>query len=241
MRAADQTEYIVQSIREGASMYEEDARQFLADHDEAVRVAALNDALTVLRGWQGEISEWRAPGLEFAIGVLLSVRDDYDPDCEPAFFQTGRTYRHMVTGSTIRVLAIDPHPVTGVIHAIGWLHSPASSPLVGRLNGLDWESGDWADITEVREKSSPTRADATPDFYQPGHVYSYPRYADGYDWKFRVDTITTHPETGERIALGWRYWQGQWGEYAYGEDDWDIHNCDPAGDLIATPVEEVAS
>lgn len=118
---------------------------------DAVRIEDLNDALTVLRGWQGEISELRAPGLEFAIGVLLAVRDDHNPratDAEPAFFQTGRTYRHTQTGSTIRVLAIDPHPVTGVIHAIGWLHNPASSPLVGRLNGLDWESGDWTDVTE---------------------------------------------------------------------------------------------
>ena len=84
-------------------------------------------------------------------------------------------------------------------------------------------------------------SDVLPDFYEPGYVYSYPRYADGYDWKFRCDAITTHPEDGERTALGWRHFRGEWGEYAYGEDDWDIHNCDPAGDLIATPVEEVAS
>lgn len=208
---------------------------------DAVRVEDLNEGIDRLRQWAARVGEEMAPGVNFAIGVLLAVRDrDRASKAEATFFEVGRTYRHTQTGSTIRVLAIDPHPVTGVIHAIGWLHNPASSPLVGRLNGLDWESGDWADATEVWEKSSPTRADATPDFYQPGHVYSYPRYADGYDWKFRVDTITTHPETGERIALGWRYWQGQWGEYAYGEDDWDIHNCDPAGDLIATPVEEVA-
>lgn len=82
---------------------------------------------------------------------------------------------------------------------------------------------------------------AAPDFYQSGYVYSYPRYADGYDWKFRVDAITAHPEDGERVALGWRYWKGEWEPYAYDEDSWDIHNCDPAGALIATPVEEVAS
>lgn len=93
---------------------------------------------------------------------------------------------------------------------------------------------------EIQERDR-VKTGTVPDFYQPGYVYSYPRYADGHDWKFRVDAITTHPENGERTALGWRFHKGQWGEYAYGEDDWDIHNCDPAGALIATPVEGVAS
>ncbi len=54
------------------------------------------------------------------------------------------------------------------------------------------------------------------DFYEPGHTYSDPN-----GWKFRVDTITTHPDDGERTALGWRYWTG-WEPYAYGEDDWEV-------------------
>lgn len=45
MRPADQTEYIVQAIREGASMYEEDARKFLAGHDAHVTAAAVSAAL----------------------------------------------------------------------------------------------------------------------------------------------------------------------------------------------------
>lgn len=80
-----------------------------------------------------------------------------------------------------------------------------------------------------------------PDFYQPRYVYSYPRYADGHNWKFRCDAITTHPDDGARVALGWRHWQGEWTECAYDEGDWDVHNCDPAGNLIATSDEEVAS
>lgn len=83
--------------------------------------------------------------------------------------------------------------------------------------------------------------ETTPDFYQAGYVYSYPRYADGYDWKFRVDVITTHPDNGERAALGWRHFNGEWEPYKYGEGDWYVHNCDPAGDLLAEPVEQATS
>ncbi|MFI2426560.1 hypothetical protein ACH5A7_21100 [Streptomyces sp. NPDC018955] len=59
------------------------------------------------------------------------------------------------------------------------------------------------------------------DFFQPGHTYTH--VDDGTDWKFRVDTVTTHPEDGERTALGWRHFRGTWEPYAYGEDDYEIH------------------
>lgn len=59
------------------------------------------------------------------------------------------------------------------------------------------------------------------DFFEPGHTYT--DTSSKYDWQFRCDTVTTHPEDGERTALGWRFFRGQWTEYAYGEDDWDIH------------------
>ena len=62
---------------------------------------------------------------------------------------------------------------------------------------------------------------AAPDFYQVGHTYTH--VDDGTDWAFRVDAITAHPEDGERTALGWRHFRGEWTEYAYGEDDWDVH------------------
>lgn len=59
------------------------------------------------------------------------------------------------------------------------------------------------------------------DFFEPGHTYTH--VDDGTDWKFRVDHITTHPEDGERTALGWRHFRGEWEPYAYGEDDFDVH------------------
>lgn len=79
------------------------------------------------------------------------------------------------------------------------------------------------------------------EFYRPGHLYSYPVYADGYDWKFRVDAVVEHPEDGERTALGWRFWQGQWEPIAYGEDDWDVQSHDPAGSFVVQSFEVAAA
>lgn len=59
--------------------------------------------------------------------------------------------------------------------------------------------------------------ESTPDFFQIGHTYS-----GSHGWQFRVDTITTHPDDGERTALGWRFFNSQWEPYAYGPDDWEI-------------------
>ncbi|WP_406143694.1 hypothetical protein [Streptomyces anulatus] len=60
------------------------------------------------------------------------------------------------------------------------------------------------------------------DFFQPGHTYA-DRDPDLYDWRFRCDMVTTHPEDGGRIALGWRHSKGEWGPIAYGEGDYDLH------------------
>lgn len=50
---------------------------------------------------------------------------------------------------------------------------------------------------EVEEKSSPAGADATPEFFQPGHTYRSGRTI------FLCEAVSTHPATGERRALGW--------------------------------------
>jgi hypothetical protein len=71
------------------------------------------------------------------------------------------------------------------------------------------------------EKATAEAATATPDFFQPGHTYA--EVGDTTDWKFRCDYVTAHPEDGERTALGWRHFRGEWEPYAYGEDDWEIH------------------
>ncbi|MEV5449981.1 hypothetical protein [Streptomyces sp. NPDC052535] len=61
-----------------------------------------------------------------------------------------------------------------------------------------------APLSEAREKwSRPAGeygwlcADCAADFFQPGHTYRHSA------WSFRCDALTTHPDTGERVALGW--------------------------------------
>ncbi|MFJ5151445.1 hypothetical protein ACIQCF_07625 [Streptomyces sp. NPDC088353] len=108
------------------------------------------------------------------------------------------TYRQLV-----RTLRADVRPDDADVNQVRErLHQHAAADIVAR--------------EEAKGKSTADSGDATPDFFRPGHTYSDPN-----GWKFRVDTITTHPEDGERTALGWRYWTG-WEPYAYGEGDWEI-------------------
>ncbi|MET9098334.1 hypothetical protein [Streptomyces antibioticus] len=67
----------------------------------------------------------------------------------------------------------------------------------------------------LNEKSSPAGAGATPEFFQPNHLYAYDR------WRFACATVTAHPATGERTALGWiRVSNGGWTTYAYSAAEW---------------------
>lgn len=66
-------------------------------------------------------------------------------------------------------------------------------------------------------------------FFEVGRTYTEP--GDVTDWRFRCDAITTHPADGERTALGWRHFRGEWSEYAYGEGDFEIHQI---ADAIGT-------
>ncbi|MEU8886689.1 hypothetical protein [Streptomyces sp. NPDC048442] len=71
-------------------------------------------------------------------------------------------------------------------------------------------------------------------FYKPGHTYTDSEFPQ-YGWKFRCDTVTTHPENEERTALGWRFFKGTWDPYAYYEDDFDVHRYVGYTEEKATP------
>ncbi|MFJ3597939.1 hypothetical protein ACIPRU_15650 [Streptomyces sp. NPDC090126] len=78
-----------------------------------------------------------------------------------------------------------------------------------------------ARMQDAADTLAARRGTARRDFYEPGHTYADPD-SRAYDWRFRCDMVTTHPEDGERTALGWRHFKGVWEPYAYGEDDWDV-------------------
>lgn len=80
---------------------------------------------------------------------------------------------------------------------------------------------------DTREGESTT---AAPDFFQPGHGYTHRNGTD-----FRCVAVTTHPNTGERRALGWIVRNGWHEAGALDPDDW-THNydgCEPPADTEA--------
>lgn len=133
-----------------------------------------------------------------------------------AFLGTAH-YRDALDAHRAEVLAEDGQAYPG---ELAMLHG-----LVATLTAVA-EHGDLKDVRKLLEehKADDTAARAetpAPDFFEPGRTYTH--VDDGTDWKFRVDTVTTHPEDGERTALGWRHFRGQWEPIAYGEDDYEVH------------------
>ncbi len=83
------------------------------------------------------------------------------------------------------------------------------------------------DHEDWRKKATAAAATATPDFFQRGHSYTH---RDGTD--FRCVEVTAHPQTGERVAVGWHI--DGWGWHypaAVGINQWN-HEYDgvAAGD-----------
>lgn len=163
---------------------------------DAVRVEDLNDALAVLRGWQGEISELRAPGLEFAIGVLLAVRDDRDPntaapagaDLHDTVFRAVGTAKGPLMPLPVKVQRLLAEHVTNAV-----------APLVPYREV--WDSsfppgGRVCNICGQPVESEPC-PDHAPTFFQVGRTYRH------HNWSFAVVAIDPHPQRGDVYAIGW--------------------------------------
>ncbi|MDX3314709.1 hypothetical protein P1S61_37780 [Streptomyces sp. ME08-AFT2] len=160
MRAAEQTEYIVQCIRDSGSMYEADARAFLAEHDACTR----DDVLAEVTAWLvKKAREYRAGGRKAdraqadTAAVLASkiARGAVRPDNlrmlpNPGFFEVDHSY---TSGTTkFRCEAISPSPGTGEPRALGWRFAPVYDVHHWHAFALDpddWTHGGWTDTTEV--------------------------------------------------------------------------------------------
>lgn len=118
----------------------------IADYTAACRIDAFNEAIQALHPWGITMGASHAPGVNFAVGVLTSVRDDRTTDCtaDATFFQPGRRYSH--GDWQFHCATVTGHPATGKKKAIGWI----------TFNGIDWQihqystaewGTDWTDIT----------------------------------------------------------------------------------------------
>lgn len=172
MRAADQTEYIVQCIRDGASMYEDDARKFLAEHDTHVRAEALAEAdllpkKDVVAWLTKKAREFRSAGGRHhtaqadAVAAMASKieRGAVRPNnlrMGPAdFFEPGRTYtedapfRAPEDRPNFDCIAVAVHPTTGNRRAFGFEQAGAGSPWrSSSMRDEEWADG-WTDITDT--------------------------------------------------------------------------------------------
>lgn len=159
MKPAEQTEYIVQCVRTAGSMYEKDARAFLAEHDGHVRTGALAEvtAWLVKKAREFHVSSRkreREQGDTCAVLASKIARGAVRPDnlrMLPAnFFEPGRSY---VSGTwQFRCEAITPSPGTGEVRALGWKRSPVHDVHLWHAAALDpddWKHGGWTDVTEA--------------------------------------------------------------------------------------------
>lgn len=158
----------------------------------------------------------------------MSARDVLETNIDPAVPDGGRA---SIDAFAAEVLAEDrAHHLIVSRFDVAYEPAPEEEPVLtigaiaedGRPVALllDEETrrkvAGWVGPAEAGEKSSPAGADATPDFFQPGHTYAHSA------WTFRCDTVTTDPEHGERTALGWfRFRDGTWHLYAANEPQWD--------------------
>ena len=98
------------------------------------------------------------------------------------------------------------------------------------LTGPVWYGDGWngaiRQLEDIADYQKPDDTTETPDFFQPGHAYTH---RDGSD--FRCVAVTTHPNNGERRALGWTVRNGWHEGGALDPDDWQMYDgCQsPAG------------
>ena len=138
--------YIVACIREGGSMYPDDAVQFLAEHDAHRRAEARRDTYREIadqiEAWQNDADDDAAldhgalTDAETAAHVAVrrmakalrevaaapggkSTREGEPTRPAPDFFQPGHGYTHR-DGSDFYTVAVTTHPVTGEPRAFGW-------------------------------------------------------------------------------------------------------------------------
>ena len=80
-------------------------------------------------------------------------------------------------------------------------------PVCGAAQPVGGECGTCAFKARMAAELAARGMVATPDFFQPGRTYLYTRLR----WRFRCDAVTSHPDTGKRVAVGYSHFgHGGW-------------------------------
>lgn len=151
-----------------------------------------------------------------------------------AFLGTGH-YRDAMDAHRVEVLteaAAELDRIADTVEArVAEHYGPASGIGPGSAQMLRDAAGNvrYMARKDTREGESTT---AAPDFFQPGHAYTH-RNGSG----FRCVTVTAHPNTGERRALGWIVRNGWHEAGALDPDDWTQYDgCEQPADKAVEPA-----
>jgi hypothetical protein len=117
------------------------------------------------------------------------------------------------------------HRAEVLAEAADFIDSSGADFPVAVRNGVEWavrtlrrmaeEPANGKDAATQAPAGESTQPAPAPDFFQPGHTYLYHR------WRFRCDVVTTHPQSGERQALGWfSSLDGSWAPYTGTQGEW---------------------
>lgn len=126
-----------------------DGERELDSRLDAFRVENYNEAIQALHPWGLTMGDSHATGVNFAIGVLMSVRDHRDGggrEVDASFFQPGHTYAREHHGCRIEfhVRHVDVTP-NGTRFAFGFRTEPCIS---GWAPDDSDDMDGWTDVTE---------------------------------------------------------------------------------------------
>lgn len=214
MKPEQQTEYIVQCIREGGSMYEEGARQFLAEHDTHVRTEVLRKALAAVEGEQ------------LRDGTNHPEDKAYSQAIDDAVAALNRLTGAEAEATPLVVsrfdTAMEPAPEEEQVFIVGAIAED------GRPVALCF---DREDRRKVGGWLAPERDDSADEtFFVAGCSYTRTN-RHNIVLRFDCEHLTTDPQDGQREAWGWtRRSDGTRRRDFHGDDDYPNWTLAEAGD-----------
>lgn len=221
MRSTDRTDYIVGCIREAGSMYPEDAKAFLAEHDADRRTEVLTEVGALLRGeldayqaeprWQAGKGDSRGPGMVRAHQIVsdLAFGKNTSDACQaPAGVSTQTAPVERVT------VYLSPTSSAALIRAVETIGDNKTDTINRAIQTYALMAGEVADggrvlVQPAGESTQPADAAA---LLALATVLEIPRPSTGIPLQLRLshghtDRWAICDQTGRRWYrnLGWMY------------------------------------